>query len=117
MSLHLKYCASFGLSQDQVESRKESLGQLMFSQAKWLLTIGVASTAYSRYMLDIGQSEDWFALQIALAPCLLGYGQIAKRIYVDKSSKREKNPYWKWVENYVADDFVEAVNAGSGTLQ
>lgn len=76
----------------------------------------LACTAYSRYMLDVGQSEDWLALQIALAPCLIGYGQIAARIYGEQASVREGNPYWKWVENYVAEDFVEAVKTGSGKI-
>lgn len=76
----------------------------------------VACTAYSRYILDIGQSEDWLALQMALAPCLIGYGAIAQRLYREKSSKREGNQYWKWVENYVAEDYTEAVEIGSGMI-
>ena len=75
-----------------------------------------ACTAYSRYMLDVGQSEDWLALQFALAPCLIGYGAIAKRLNAADSSIREGNPYWRWVENYIAEDFVEAVKKGSGRL-
>lgn len=67
-----------------------------------------------RYVLDIGQSEDWLALQISMAPCLIGYGEIAKRLYADPKTKREGNIYWKWIENYVADDYTEAVKVGSG---
>lgn len=74
----------------------------------------VACTAYSRYILDIGQSDDWLALQVALAPCLIGYGAIARRLYTEKSTVREGNRYWKWIENYVADDYTEAVRLGSG---
>lgn len=66
------------------------------------------------YVLDIGQSEDWYALQMALAPCLLGYGQIARRLYDDPNTLRSGNRYWKWIENYVGDDYVEAVRQGSG---
>ena len=65
-------------------------------------------------MLDIGLSQDWFALQVALAPCLIGYGHIAKRLYADPNTKRQGNIYWKWIENYVADDYSEAVRVGSG---
>lgn len=75
----------------------------------------IACTAYSRYILDIGQSEDWLALQMALAPCLIGYGAIATRLYNDENdSVREGNRFWKWVENYVAEDYTEAVKIGSG---
>jgi thiaminase len=49
-----------------------------------------------------------------MAPCLIGYGAIAKRLYGDKATKREGNIYWKWIENYVADDYTEAVKTGSG---
>jgi hydroxymethylpyrimidine/phosphomethylpyrimidine kinase len=72
----------------------------------------MACTAYTRYVLDVGQAEDWFALQIALLPCLLGYGVIARRLFDDPTTKREGNLYWKWVENYVADDYSEAVRLG-----
>lgn len=67
-----------------------------------------------RYVLDVGQSEDWFALQIAMAPCLIGYGMIARRLFDDPKTKRDGNIYWKWIENYVAEDYVEAVQIGSG---
>lgn len=53
-------------------------------------------------------------MQVALAPCLLGYGAIAQRLYSDKESLREGNRYWKWIENYVAEDYTEAVRLGSG---
>lgn len=62
----------------------------------------------------MGQSEDWLALQMALAPCLIGYGAIAKRLYSAGETLREGNRYWKWIENYVADDYSEAVRLGSG---
>jgi thiaminase len=76
----------------------------------------IACTAYSRYILDVGQSEDWLALQMALAPCLIGYGAIARRLYTEEGTIREGNRYWKWIENYVAEDYTEAVRLGSGKL-
>lgn len=69
-----------------------------------------------RYVLDIGQSQDWFALQVALAPCLIGYGAIAKRLHADPKTRRDGNLYWKWIENYVDDDYAEAVRIGTGEL-
>lgn len=74
----------------------------------------IACTAYSRYILDVGQSEDWLALQMALAPCLIGYGAIARRLYSEEGTLRKGNQYWKWIENYVAEDYTEAVRLGSG---
>ncbi|KAF9893880.1 DNA-directed DNA polymerase alpha catalytic subunit pol1 [Aspergillus nanangensis] len=100
-ALHLDYCASFGLSKEQMENCPET----------------IACTAYSRYILDVGQSEDWLALQMALAPCLIGYGAIAQRLHGEKGTLREGNPYYKWIENYVADDYTEAVRLGSELLE
>lgn len=74
----------------------------------------IACTAYTRYVLDVGNSEDWLALQVAMAPCLLGYGALAKLLHDDPNSKREDNLYWEWIENYVADNYTAAVKTGSG---
>ncbi|KAL6244264.1 trifunctional hydroxymethylpyrimidine kinase/phosphomethylpyrimidine kinase/thiaminase [Rhinocladiella similis] len=107
MELHLSYCAEFGIAKSDLESprqqRRESL----------------ACTAYSRYVLDIGHSEDWLAIQMALAPCLIGYGEAASRLYVDSASKTtdQGNRYWRWVENYVAEDYAQAVRVGRELIE
>jgi thiaminase len=72
-----------------------------------------ACTAYSRYCLDIGTSEDWFALQISLLPCLLGYNVIAERLKKEQK-EGQQNPYRTWIENYTGADYVEAVEKGCG---
>lgn len=54
---------------------------------------------------------------MALAPCLLGYGAIAKHLHADPKSKRDGSPYWTWIQNYVADDYVQAVKTGSGKFK
>ncbi|KAL5047285.1 hypothetical protein BDW71DRAFT_197019 [Aspergillus fruticulosus] len=100
-ALHIDYCASFGLSKKEMEKLPET----------------TACTAYSRYILDVGQSEDWLALQVALAPCLIGYGAIAQRLHAEEKTLREGNRYWKWIENYVAEDYTEAVRLGSELLE
>ncbi|KAK5070044.1 trifunctional hydroxymethylpyrimidine kinase/phosphomethylpyrimidine kinase/thiaminase [Lithohypha guttulata] len=101
MALHLDYCKEFGLSKGDILAHKESL----------------ACTAYSRYVLDIGQSQDGLALQMSLAPCLLGYGIAAKRLHTEYRDKHDGNRYWKWIENYVADDYQEAVRVGSDLIE
>lgn len=126
MALHLSYCESFGITKEQIESIPETQGtsnesttrqrSICWINANWSSSTTTACTAYSRYILDVGQSDDWLALQVALAPCLIGYGEIAKRLYKEHSSKKEGNPYWKWIENYVAEDYSEAVEIGSGTF-
>jgi thiaminase len=100
MALHLEYCKEFGLSKGDVEGGKESL----------------ANVAYSRWLLDIGQSEDWIALQMALSSCQIGYGVAAKLLEADVKTKREGNPYYKWIESYAGDDYQEASRNMSGEL-
>ncbi|KAK8433753.1 Phosphomethylpyrimidine kinase-domain-containing protein [Phyllosticta citricarpa] len=101
MGLHVRYCEGFGLTKGDIERHEEHQ----------------ACTAYTRYVLDIGQSEDWFALQVALAPCLLGYGHIARRLFDDPATKREGNRYWDWVLQYVAEDYTAAVRTGAELLE
>ncbi|KAI1847795.1 hypothetical protein JX265_009223 [Neoarthrinium moseri] len=101
MSLHLDYCASFGISKAEIEATEEQQ----------------ACTAYTRYVLDVGQSEDYLGLQVALAPCLLGYGALAAMLHGDPRTKTEGNTYWKWILNYVADDYVEAVRTGRALME
>ncbi|KAL9088391.1 MAG: hypothetical protein Q9159_003091 [Coniocarpon cinnabarinum] len=101
MNTHLSYCAEFGLDQAALESHDEDM----------------ATTAYTRYVLDIGNRQDWLALQIALAPCLIGYGAIAERIMNDPGSVRDGNRYWRWVDDYNGDSFKTAVRKGKELLE
>ena len=41
---------------------------------------------------------------------------IAQRLFNDERTVRSENKYLKWIENYVADDFQEAVRRGRGKL-
>ncbi|SPO02903.1 probable thiamin biosynthesis protein thi-4 [Cephalotrichum gorgonifer] len=103
IKLHIEYCKSFGISIDEIESTPEMQ----------------ACTAYTRFLLDIGHSQDLLALQVALAPCTLGYGDVAKMLFHHPDTKRsdEGNTYWAWIENYVADDYTEAVRLASEQLE
>lgn len=118
MDLHIGYCKTFGISEGEIQDTEELQGtvpsQSPFISAWQDAKFVAACTAYTRYVLDIGQSEDWLALQVALAPCLLGYGAVAKMLSAHAATKREGNTYWPWIENYCADDYVQAVRLGSG---
>ena len=59
-------------------------------------------------------SEDWLALQMAMAPCAIGYAEIGRRLYDDAATKREGNPYWKWIEMYAHADFADSVVTMTG---
>lgn len=101
MQLHLDYCREFGLTADEMKEQPES----------------VANVAYSRFILDIGSQQDWLALQVAMAPCLIGYGEIAQALYDSSDTVRENNRYYKWIQNYVAPDYKQAVCVGRELLE
>jgi hypothetical protein len=59
-------------------------------------------------------SQDLVALQMALAPCVIGYGAAANYLDANPQSRREGNRYWSWVEQYLAQDYTQAVRTFSG---
>jgi len=73
----------------------------------------------SRYILDIGATRSPFLLQVAFAPCLLGYGAIARRIHSEASASTPttQNPYQKWIDTYIGEDYAEAERVGSELLE
>lgn len=115
IKLHIEFCKDYGLSIEDIENEEEDQGMPFHSRDQVIAEFDIACTAYTRYVLDIGQSEDWLALQVALLPCLIGYGIIARRLYDDPKTARQ-GKYWKWIETYVAEDYREAVELGSGKM-
>ncbi|KAF9898786.1 hypothetical protein BX616_003613, partial [Lobosporangium transversale] len=63
--LHIEYCAKWGISYEEMIKTPESMGNI----------------AYTRYVLDIGMTGDLLDLGLAIAPCLIGYGHIGRRLY------------------------------------
>ena len=61
MNLHVKLCAGWGLSSRDLEQAPPASEML----------------AYTRYVLDAGMRGDLLTLSVALAPCVVGYAEIA----------------------------------------
>ncbi|KAM0541490.1 hypothetical protein ACHAPJ_013225 [Fusarium lateritium] len=105
MALHLDYCEEFGISQGDIERPdcKES----------------VACVAYSQFLIDVGITGDWLVNQIVHAPCLLGYGVVARALLNDPLSVRmeQGNKYRRWIGNYVAEDSVEGERKGRALIE
>jgi thiaminase len=70
--LHKTLCREYGVEDEELEHGEEDL----------------ACVAYSRWVTDVGAQEDWYGLQLALMPCLLGYEVIARRLYDDPATVR-----------------------------
>jgi thiaminase len=53
----------------------------------------VEMLAYTRYVLDAGMRGDLLALKVALAPCVIGYAEIATRLASRPGAHAATNPY------------------------
>ena len=96
MNLHVKLCAGWGLSPDDLERAPPASEML----------------AYTRYVLDAGMRGDLLALKVALAPCVIGYAEIATRLASTPNAEAATNPYRVWIAEYAGAPYQEvAANA------
>ena len=86
MPLHIRICAEAGISPEALEDAPEAPQNL----------------AYTRYVLEAGYSGDFLDLLAALAPCVLGYGEIGLRLSREGSAD---SPYRDWIETYASEDY------------
>jgi thiaminase/transcriptional activator TenA len=94
MNLHVKLCAGWGLSPDDLEQAPPAVEML----------------AYTRYVLDTGMRGDLLALQVALAPCVIGYAEIAARLAAHPTAAVERNPYRGWIAEYSGAAYQEVAS-------
>ena len=95
MELHVKYCAGWGLTEQEMELKNEAR----------------ANMAYTRYVLERGLAGDVLDLHVALAPCVIGYAVIGKNLVNDPKTKLEGNPYKYWIEMYSGEEFQNVAKA------
>lgn len=91
MNLHVKLCAGWGLSTSNLEQAPPAAEML----------------AYTRYVLDAGMRGDLLTLRVALAPCVVGYAEIAARLAVRPDACAATNPYRVWIDEYVGAPYQE----------
>ncbi len=96
LDLHVGYCRDWGISEEDLATLPEAR----------------ATLAYTRYVLDTGNRGDLLDLHVALAPCLIGYGEIANWLNAQAFTVRgDANPYDAWIAMYEGDDFQAAMRA------
>jgi thiaminase/transcriptional activator TenA len=96
MNLHVKLCAGWGLSPQDLEQAPPASETL----------------AYTRYVLDAGMRGDLLTLRVALAPCVIGYAEIAARLVAQPKAGATNNPYRVWIDEYAGAPY-QAVAAGA----
>ncbi|MCE8016032.1 thiaminase II [Halomonas sp. MCCC 1A17488] len=96
LELHVGYCREWGITEAELAALPEAR----------------ATLAYTRYVLDTGNRGDLLDLHVALAPCLVGYGEIANWLNAQPDTVRgDANPYDAWIAMYASDDFQVAMRA------
>ena len=100
MGLHVKYCAGWGMTEAGMEKLPEA----------------TATMAYTRYVLERGLSGDALDLAVALAPCVVGYGEIGRALAADPATKKDGNPYADWIDMYAGDEYQEVARAAVDQL-
>jgi thiaminase (transcriptional activator TenA) len=93
--LHVRLCARWGISREEMEATPEH----------------PATVAYTRYVLDAGMRGDLLDLQVALAPCVVGYAEIGVRLQPALDANPD-HPYADWIAEYASDQSQQlAANA------
>lgn len=100
MNLHVKLCAGWGLSAGDLERAPPAPETL----------------AYTRYVLDAGMRGDLLALKVALAPCVIGYAEIATRLAARPGACAATNPYSVWITEYAGPPYQEVAAAARSHL-
>ncbi len=95
MSLHVKFCARWGLDEDALLALPEAEPNM----------------AYTRLVLERGLAGDLLDLLVALAPCVVGYGEIGARLLAQHGEGLSNNPYREWVETYAGDEYQAVATA------
>ena len=95
-SLHVRFCARWGIPEAEILGAPEA----------------TATMAYTRYVLERGMAGDLLDLLVALAPCVVGYAEIAQGLMADPATVVEGNPYREWLEMYSGAEYG-AVAAGA----
>ncbi|TDO01482.1 thiaminase II [Halomonas ventosae] len=94
LGLHVAYCREWGINEGDLARLPEAR----------------ATLAYTRYVLDTGSRGDLLDLHVALAPCLIGYGEIANWLNAQPFTLRgATNPFDAWIAMYESDEFQGAM--------
>ncbi|MEZ5856815.1 MAG: thiaminase II [Hyphomicrobiaceae bacterium] len=101
MDLHVKLCANWGLSPADLENAPPEPETL----------------AYTRYALDAGMRGDLLSLKVALAPCVIGYAEIATRLQSTARGNDPANPYRVWIAEYASEPYQQVAMAAEDHLE
>jgi thiaminase/transcriptional activator TenA len=100
IGLHVEYCSGWGLSEAAMAAEREA----------------AATIAYTRFVLDRGLAGDRLDLEVALAPCIVGYAVIAAERIGAPETRLAGNPYREWLEMYAGPDYQNLAKEAAAAL-
>jgi len=100
IGLHIDYCRGWGLSEAAMAAEPEAMETI----------------AYTRFVLDRGLAGDRLDLEVALAPCIVGYAEIARERLADPATRRDGNPYREWLDMYAGAEYQSLANDAAAAL-
>jgi thiaminase (transcriptional activator TenA) len=90
IGLHVDYCRSWGIDVAAMAAAPEAL----------------ETVAYTRFVLDRGLAGDRLDLEVTLAPCIVGYAEIAAERMADPATRLDGgNPYKSWLDMYAGAEY------------
>ena len=101
MELHIKYCSTWGLTPDDLSKECEN----------------IATTAYTRFVLECGHRGDLLDLMTALAPCVVGYAEIGRNLAETPTVGQKPNPFKSWIDMYSGEDYQKIALSAIQQLQ
>jgi thiaminase/transcriptional activator TenA len=100
IGLHVEYCRGWGIDTAVMEAAPEALQTI----------------AYTRFVLDRGLAGDRLDLEVALAPCVVGYAEIARERLADPATRLDANPYKSWLDMYAGGDYQALADEAKAAL-
>jgi thiaminase (transcriptional activator TenA) len=100
IGLHIDYCRGWGLSEAAMAAEPEAS----------------ATIAYTRFVLDRGLAGDRLDLEVALAPCIVGYAVIAAERMADPETCIDQNRYREWLEMYAGAEYQALAREAESAL-
>ena len=95
MDLHVRLCGRWGIAPADIEASPEAQ----------------ATVAYTRFVLDAGAAGDLLDLHVALAPCVVGYAEIGRRLAQEVGPALAAHPYRDWIGEYAGEVYQDVAAA------
>lgn len=99
--MHVRLCGRWGLSPEALEAAPEHQ----------------ATVAYTRFVLDCGAAGDLLDLHVALAPCVIGYAEIGRKLAPLGIDTLDNHPYREWIGEYAGDGYQGVADAARRHLK